>query len=49
MDNTNIENDDYSEPDILSEDKNLDIFLGIAFLAVWILSLFILIYQIRGD
>ena len=42
MDNSNNEIDDYSEPEIIAEDDNLDMFLGAAFLAIWIISLFVL-------
>jgi len=45
MNEQNVENDYYSEPDGQSEERNLNMFLGMAFLVVWIISMFFLFYQ----
>jgi len=41
MENQNIENDYFSEPDQINEEKNLNVFIGMAFLVIWILSMLI--------
>lgn len=45
MDNSNIENDNYVEPDRLLEERKLTVIIGFAFLAVWIISMFFLFNQ----